>query len=764
MFSNYVHHCSHIPDGPANVETVLHGLEEAYKPEQHDFYDREGRSIHIPRKIQGKSSAPYFDDGYAKCLWDFRNDSLLLGDDEHTLYVRDVDQTGSNQLLDTWHAISSLETEYHIKATKAYTPWNHQMQVECAKLARRVRHGIKFNNLAFLRQDAKTVHINPDDRRFNMPYELTIDTEFNKQIASQATGFLIDVTADMHSAQNLGRMFATPLLEPYKHLTYVMYGDGGNGKGILLSTLVKSFPGLAVAVDSQKILGGRRGAGGFSSDQEMTKLIGSLWAYDEDADTITLEQMTLLKKISTGDTVVARRIQENAVSFTPKCTFVIATNNPVITTMTAASARRFVYIRMRDGRKPEEFEPLLEFRRQYGAAPFIMASCKLWENYGDEPFRDVTVGDSNDLSEAERWIVDQITANGFAISGNNPYPERAGDHRNSVNKLGLRSSLKKIEDTTCRVLIVKDEQRFAPYRQASEQAIQEAETTQSTIPQRPAPIEAEPLPLPSEFAFNCAYTPADEQKVARNWKKLSEDPGYDSRRRPDSSAYAVVPRLGMAIIDMDMPKNTDESDGWTVLNQEIGAYGSDSFPTTYLVGTPSGGVHAYYALPPQLMGKLKNRVHANGIPVDIRCENKGYVIGPGSHTVKGDYQLLDLPEGQTPLMPPAMVTWLENNGYVEGSDPQPSSTLVRPRNQPTLDSLLTQPVATRNGRPDLTPIPEGQRNTTLHDWAFGRRLNHPENETNIRLETFDRGRASGLSDAEITTIWNSILRQQGGTR
>jgi hypothetical protein len=164
------------------------------------------------------------------------------------------------------------------------------------------------------------------------------------------------------------------------------------------------------------------------------------------------------------------------------------------------------------------------------------------------------------------------------------------------------------------------------------------------------------------------------------------------------------------------------------------------------------------------MGKLKNRVHANGIPVDIRCENKGYVIGPGSHTMKGDYQLLDMPGQQTPLMPPAMVTWLENNGYVEGSQTQPRPTPSQARNQPTLDSLLTQPISTDKGRPDLTPIPEGQRNTTLHDWAYGRRLNHPENETNIRLETFERGRASGLSDTEITTIWNSILRQQGGNQ
>ncbi|MDK6989129.1 hypothetical protein QP332_24390, partial [Escherichia coli] len=73
--------------------------------------------------------------------------------------------------------------------------------------------------------------------------------------------------------------------------------------------------------------------------------------------------------------MTARRIQENAVSFTPRCTFIIATNNPVITTMSNAAFRRFVYIRMKDNRKPDDFLKLLEFRKTFGVAPFLMASC-----------------------------------------------------------------------------------------------------------------------------------------------------------------------------------------------------------------------------------------------------------------------------------------------------------------------------------------------------------------------------------------------------
>lgn len=766
MFPFYTHTCSKIPNGPQYVQQLLLGMEITDRDSSSCFIDRRGQTIKVPRRDTGKSFVPYADDGYAKALWDYRNGDLLLGDDNTTLYVRDVDRTGNNQLLDTWHAISNLETEYHVKSTKAYYPWNDQIRIECRKLDQHVKHGIKFTNRAYLRINNTITRIDTSNELFNQPYELTLDTEYDNNLAAQAVEYLRDVTADEHSAQNLGRMFATPLLEPYKHLTYVMYGDGGNGKGILLGTLSRSFPDLAASVDSQRILGGRRGSGGFDTQQETGKLIGTLWAYDEDADTIGIDQLTYLKKISTGDAVTARRIGENAVSFTPRCTFIIATNNQVITTMSAAVSRRFAYIRMRDGRKPDEFARLLAFRNQHGAAPFIMASSEIWRRAGDDPFDDVSISNPTDVTDLEQEIINQVCANGYAPSSMIESLKRY-EQRDMLARFGLtRGGVKwiKEESKSIRVLQVKDEIRFAPYRAAYEQDLKQLETQLDTTPHKPEPIEADPIPLPSEFAFNCAYTPADEQKVARNWKKLSEDPTYDSRRRPASPAYAVIPRLGMAIIDMDMPKNTEGPDGWTILNQKIGTYGSENFPTTYLVGTPSGGVHAYYALPVELMGKLKNRVHANGIPVDIRCENKGYVIGPGSHTMKGDYQLLDMPEQQTPLMPPAMVTWLENNGYVEGSQPQPRPTPSQARNQPTLDSLLTQPISTGKGRPDLTPIPEGQRNTTLHDWAYGRRLNHPENETNIRSETFERGRASGLSDTEITTIWNSILRQQGGNQ
>ena len=113
MDAQYQHTCSIIPDGPSNVQTVLMGMNVSPDPWRHTFYDRIGRSIEVPRNEMNKNK-PYFDDGYAKALWDFRNDSMLLGEDGRTLYVRDVDLTGDHRLLDSWHAIGPPEGESHL--------------------------------------------------------------------------------------------------------------------------------------------------------------------------------------------------------------------------------------------------------------------------------------------------------------------------------------------------------------------------------------------------------------------------------------------------------------------------------------------------------------------------------------------------------------------------------------------------------------------------------------------------------------------------
>ena len=75
----------------------------------------------------------------------------------------------------------------------------------------------------------------------------------------------------------------------------------------------------------------------------------------------------------------------------------------------------------------------------------------------------------------------------------------------------------------------------------------------------------------------------------------------------------------------------------------------------------------------------------------------------------------------------------------------------------TLRRLASQ----KEAKPDMSVVPEGQRNTVLHDWALGRYINHPENRTAIHDDLVERATVSGLPTTEAETIWRSILAYVG---
>ena len=121
-----------------------------------------------------------------------------------------------------------------------YLAWNLQLKVECRKLARQVPHGVKFSNLAFYRMNGQVQRIGSDDPMFGNPYEISLGAAYDDYLVAQAGHLLHFVTANSHSAENLERLFAALLLQPYLQLFWVIYG--GNGKGILLGSLRQTSP------------------------------------------------------------------------------------------------------------------------------------------------------------------------------------------------------------------------------------------------------------------------------------------------------------------------------------------------------------------------------------------------------------------------------------------------------------------------------------------------------------------------------------------
>lgn len=741
---------------PHHAADVINGMRPVQYEGENTFMDRNGRNIDCSNPNSPKLYAPI---GYYMAAWDMRHGHIALDATGTVVYVRDKSLDGSLSILDTWHAISSFGAEYGVPKQKRTNAWETQLLVQAMDLPR-IQRGFRLGNQVFHRIDdgSENGRVGQSDYDGTSHWAIEEDPEWFKtrvglaDAMTRANDLITAMTADEHSASNLMRMFACNLLEPYKHFTFVLYGAGGNGKGILLNGIRDQWPEIADNIDLKRLAQN----GGFTGEQEAYKLIGRRFIFDEEADVVDERTMGVVKRISTGDTFNARQIGENATTIKATPTLVIATNNPVISDITEASHRRLVLVRMKDGQTADDLKPLREFVRTYGMTPFLYISWLEWQR-SDEAYTDVNIGDSNDMDEIETWMRDSICANGYANTIDRPL----GTHitKQSLNKMGLRRKSKKIDGITRQTIVVKDETRFSVYRKGYESEISEDMADTMPIPDMQLDItDTVRQADPNTYGFGCRFAHCGIDKKAIGWKTDTEAGGIPaSEVLAGTEPYATVPDEGSIIIDLDSAKNDGEPSGWDIFNTDIGAYGSPAFPKTYLVKTPHDGAHVYYRIPTAWKGRIKNAAHPKwngfkaGLPVDIRLERKGYVVGAMSTITDGVYKLVDLPEdGMIPELTEPMLNWLRDHGYVEHSKPIMHDAR-------TLRRLASQ----KDGKPDMSVVPEGQRNTVLHDWALGRYINHPENRTNIHNDLIDRARVSGLPESEAETIWRSIIDYVG---
>lgn len=723
--------------------------------------------------------------GYQKAIWELREGHLRYCPSQQRLWRRDPDiedHPGERRLLNSWHPVKSIEDEYHIGERSNDRNRNYAVsgtimrEAKRAQWFRQVERGVRIDPCVWYRKDGHVVCVRGDT---DMAVTQTFDPRnMSNQVVEQAKRICEWLTVDGKSCANMLRMFATPWLEPYKQLSFVLSGHGGDGKTLLLSNAVqrvlgdrKSFPAFKTAgyCDS-----------GFSLNRESMNdmMAGMAFAYDDEAGEVTERMLPLLRALSTGATMSARVVGGRYYSMQSTATIVILTNMPFADSSEPSDKRRFIKVEMHpsEGRSYEQYHAIELFIREHPAALYA-ASCRLWEQ-GDEPEM-VNLSPARAISDEMYWLITEILTNeekcGQLVASRDSYRDEF--HKavpsGTMALLGLVSgTTRALGGRQKRVVRVQDESRFDVYRQAVK--AEESDDGSPVVPEPPLPLDLDSQLTPSLFGFQCDYVPANADKSAFNWKKLALDPTVDTSQVPTGvKAYAVVPAPGFMVIDMDMSK-THGDDGWTVLNRSVGRYGSEAFPSTYLVRTPSGGLHAYYRLPEALHGRVKNAVHLktseypDGIPVDLRVERKGYVIGAGSAVNEGDYRVCDLPgDDGIPEASVQICRWLESIGCVEGAAPRLSAPTLR-RQLPAatgldIDRVMADepPVRRRSGRPDMTPVPEGQRNQTLHDWAYGRAVNHPDNLRQIEADLYERGRASGLKDNELATIWKSITRQLG---
>ena len=192
------------------------------------------------------------------------------------------------------------------------------------------------------------------------------------------------------------------------------------------------------------------------------------------------------------------------------------------------------------------------------------------------------------------------------------------------------------------------------------------------IPPVPSPIR---MPRPKQKAIHKTFGAEGdliavdpETKLPKGkWSLKAKKDGIASTTNtwPDGEeACAFIPTGNTVLLDLDC--HGDGASGWDVLNQEVGVYGTESFPTTLGELTPSGGIHLiYHVTDTSFVERLKSVSHVDGVEVDLKCGGKGQAVCAGSVTAKGRYRICSLPEGNVIAeLSEAMKSWLAHNGYV----------------------------------------------------------------------------------------------------
>ena len=271
---------------------------------------------------------------------------------------------------------------------------------------------------------------------------------------------------------------------------------------------------------------------------------------------------------------------------------------------------------------------------------------------------------------------------------------------------------------------------------------------------------------------------AQAKRPTVSWKaaevKAEAEPDALGVYRPVTTpAAAIVLSPKQVAVDLDLPKGKDE--GKPSGEQIISTLMPEAFDAARaVVRTASGGMHMIFDAPEGV--ELVNRAHPGagkmidprlpiykaGLPIDVRT-SKGYVMMAGSEAAGKAWKLIDSTStpGQPHPMPKALFDLLDAYGFVKHEPTPAERQLAAYTRRAGRRDAMAGFMGESTGAPDMTPIPEGQRNQVLHDWMYGRAANHPENWDQIRSDALERGLKSGLKADEIHTITGSVARALG---
>lgn len=475
-------------DLPAQFAGIFHLLALTFAPanDRTIIATIDGRNLELicdggDTATEHRKKIPVVAAGYQKAIWELREGHLRYCPSQQRLWRRDPDTSdheGERLILNSWHPVKTIEDEYHIGTNARSSERNPLYSATILREAKRsqwfdqVERGVRCDPCVWVRREGRIVCLQDEP-------DIAVTQTFSpagmgNQALRDAKRILEWLTVDEKSCANLCRMFATPWLEPFKQLSYVLSGHGGDGKTLIARQAIlgvlgvgKVFPGFSV---QGYCTGGGYTLGRESMNDEMD---GKAFAIDDEACAVTEDMLPLLRALSTGSQVNARVTGGRYRVMTPSATLLILTNMQFADSGENSDTRRFIKVEFHQskGRSYDEYHAIEGFCHRHPAAFFVL-SCRLWER-SDEP-EIVNLSPARTISDEMYWLISEIASNdeqyGVPVASRNDYRKEfhTAVPQSLMDVLGLENSkTKALPGSQCRVVRVADQNRFEVYRKAA---------------------------------------------------------------------------------------------------------------------------------------------------------------------------------------------------------------------------------------------------------------------------------------------------------
>lgn len=520
-------------------------------------------------------------------------------------------------------------------------------------------------------------------------------------LADRARAILVDWTdGSASSIRNLMLMPAAAFLRDHPEQAYVITGPGGVGKSSLTSDLRDAIGRAQTCEMPLELLAQTTS---MSAENKMMELGHSLVAVTDDFDSRTFPKiLAAFKTLLTGTLPLsARRRGQDAIKVTPIAVHIITANNGLPLADNEAEQRRFANVVALGGQ--DFWEAYGRMRDSFGFWPFMMASGREWVDAQGEHLRGPAYTSLDDLDDNALNALEAVHIHDFVDPTLFPGV--------SWKSLGLtRKSRRDDKGAIIHVYAPPKIQSSALYqtwkhyddlltqrdeRLTSEESGQEAGPDadepgldmdmEVTDISQFTPLDVDPTDWSRERRASGDETlyvtacPGDEKKgdgsgkVVTNWKKAIEIYREGGRSRaselfpPNAKGKAVAAVAGThtLVIDFDVDKHEQGlMPGLELMERSLGArIGDPIFPMPFLERSPSGGSHGAYLVPDKFAPYFKKAgegKRSDGVLIDTRFEDGGYVIAMGSSIKAGDYVAIARPQdGRMPTITQPMLEALD---------------------------------------------------------------------------------------------------------